>query len=279
MRVHHLNCATLCPFGERFIHGDGGLLSPSRMVCHCLVVESDDGLVLVDTGLGHEDVAHPYHRLGRVFVDLMRPRLDPHETAAYQVERLGFSVRDVRHIVVTHLDLDHAGGLSDFPQAKVHLHAREHEAAMKLASFHEKRRYRSVQWAHGPDWTTHREEGERWFGFESVTVIPAVGTDLLLIPLFGHTHGHCGVAVRAEDGWLLHAGDAYFHRDEVRAEPRDCPPALETFQRLIAMDGAARMRNQRRLRALSREHASEVRIFSAHDTAELREAIDLERRP
>ena len=43
---------------------------------------------------------------------------------------LGLDPRDVRHIVVTHLDLDHAGGLADFPDAKVHLHAREHAAAM-----------------------------------------------------------------------------------------------------------------------------------------------------
>ncbi len=29
-----------------------------------------------------------------------------------------------------------------------------------------------------------------------------------LVPLFGHTRGHCGVAVRTEQGWLFHAGDA-----------------------------------------------------------------------
>jgi glyoxylase-like metal-dependent hydrolase (beta-lactamase superfamily II) len=29
-----------------------------------------------------------------------------------------------------------------------------------------------------------------------------------LVPLFGHTRGHCGVAVRTASGWLFHVGDA-----------------------------------------------------------------------
>jgi glyoxylase-like metal-dependent hydrolase (beta-lactamase superfamily II) len=37
----------------------------------------------------------------------------------HQVQRLGFDPRDVRHIVLTHLDFDHAGGLDDFPHATV----------------------------------------------------------------------------------------------------------------------------------------------------------------
>ena len=42
---------------------------------------------------------------------------------------LGFSPDDVRHIVLTHLDFDHAGGIEDFPNARVHVLAREREAA------------------------------------------------------------------------------------------------------------------------------------------------------
>ena len=33
----------------------------------------------------------------------------------------GFRREDVRHILVTHLDFDHAGGLPDFPDAVVHV--------------------------------------------------------------------------------------------------------------------------------------------------------------
>ena len=40
-------------------------------------------------------------------------------------------------------------------------------------------------------------------------------SQVLLIPLFGHTLGHCGVAVQQGERWLLHVGDAYYLRDEL----------------------------------------------------------------
>ena len=53
------------------------------------------------------------------------------ETAAHQIAALGYSLDEVRHIVLTHLDLDHAGGMADFPRAQVHVLAAEHNAAFK----------------------------------------------------------------------------------------------------------------------------------------------------
>ena len=42
-----------------------------------------------------------------------------------QLEALGHDPADVRHIITTHLDLDHAGGIGDFPEAQIHLFASE----------------------------------------------------------------------------------------------------------------------------------------------------------
>ena len=128
MRVHHLNCGTLCPHGRRLLAGEGGLLEPAKVVCHCLLIETDDGLVLVDTGFGVEDT-RDLGRLGVAF-KLMRPRAELAETALKQVEALGFAAGDVRRIVATHLDPDHSGGLPDFPEAEVHVFGRELDAAM-----------------------------------------------------------------------------------------------------------------------------------------------------
>src|SRR5690606_22763917 len=128
--VHHLNCATMCPIAGFLLGGSGWR---GRMVAHCLLVETErDGLVLVDTGFGTRDVEGKTG-LSRAFRRLCGPALSHAETAVEQVKALGFAPEDVKHIVVTHLDLDHAGGLGDFPHAKVHLHAREHAAAMARA--------------------------------------------------------------------------------------------------------------------------------------------------
>ena len=180
LKIHHLNCGTLCPHGAPFINGHGKITDDGKMVCHCLLIESNDGLVLVDTGFGIEDVKHPNQRLGYAFVAGSRPVADYRETAYMQVKELGFSPNDVRHILVTHLDLDHAGGLADFPQAKVHIFAPEFNAAMN-PNWREKQRYKPHQWAHGVNWQTYKTEGEKWQGFDSIRAIPELKDEILLV--------------------------------------------------------------------------------------------------
>jgi glyoxylase-like metal-dependent hydrolase (beta-lactamase superfamily II) len=253
----------------------GGRVTPARIVAHCLLVESADGLTLVDTGLGTGDLADPRRRLGAMRA-VLRPALDPAETAASQVRSLGHSVSDVTDIVVTHLDLDHAGGLGDFPAARVHVFSDELAAARARTSPKERSRYVKAQWAHGPNWVTHEVAGDSWLGFESVRVL---GDDVLLVPLRGHTRGHCAVAVRRPGGgWFLHAGDGYFFHGE-KETPPSCPSGLRIFQTLVQMDRSARHANQERLRSLYAEHGPDasaqevVTMFSAHDAAEF-DALD-----
>jgi glyoxylase-like metal-dependent hydrolase (beta-lactamase superfamily II) len=266
VRIHHLNCGSLCPRGGKMLGGAGGPLSPALMCCHCLLIEGEDGLILVDTGLGVEDVTEP-RRLGLMFKALSRPRLEVAETALRQVADLGFRPSDVRHIVPTHLDLDHAGGIGDFPGASVHVFAAELSAASN-PSLAERGRYCAAQIAAVKQWAPVKEEGETWFGFSSVRALPGTCDEVLLIPLPGHTRGHCGVAVRRSDDWLLHCGDAYFHHSEVAAEGGAAPRGLRLFERLASVNNAQRIANQARLRELARDAAGEVKLISSHDVAE-----------
>jgi glyoxylase-like metal-dependent hydrolase (beta-lactamase superfamily II) len=210
----------------------------------------------------------PFPRLSRLYAHMLNIQFDEASTALRQVERLGFGARDVRHIVLTHLDFDHAGGLDDFPSARVHLPAAEAETVTARRGFVTKRRYRPQQWADRSRWTVYRDQGEPWFGFGAVRALDGLPPEILLVPLPGHTRGHAGVAVRSDGGWLLHAGDAYFHHDEMRPE-RHCPPGLRLYQRLMEMDGPVRLRNQARLRALAQEHSTEIAMMCSHDAREL----------
>lgn len=271
MRIHHLNCGTCCPAGGRLFDGHSSGAT-AHLVCHCLLIESDQGLVLVDTGYGTRDIARPHERLSDVMIGLTRPQLRPDEAAMAQVRRLGFDPADVRHIVISHLDFDHAGGIEDFPRATIHVTAREKEVADQRhgGAFVSDKRYRPQQWNEATDWSLYPiGGGERWFGFDAVRDLRGLPPEILLVPLPGHTWGHAGVAIREDDGrWLFYAGDAYFYHGEVGAEQRACPPGLRGYQRLMQVDARARVANQARLRQLSVDHGKEVRIFCAHDVVE-----------
>lgn len=274
MRIHHLDCTTLCPLGGPLVDAPGSLFTRGRMVCHCLLIETpSSGLVLIDTGFGLDDMRDPIARLGRAFVTLTAPRLDPAQAAISQVRALGFDPADVRHIVLTHMDLDHAGGLGDFPKAAVHLMGAELEAAMH-PTWRERERYKPAQWAHGPNWKSHKPTaGERWFGFECARDLEGLPPEILMIPLSGHTRGHAGIAVQSQGQWLLHCGDAYFHHGEMEPVYR-CPAGLKGFQKLLGFDDALRVANQGRLRELVAGHSREVKTFCAHDPTELARSID-----
>lgn len=275
MRIFHLNCGTDCPLGGALF--DGRSLGPlGRIVCHCLLIETDaHGLVLVDTGYGLRDVAHPHHRPDpRITLPwrmMLNIRLHERDTAIRQIEALGYRAADVRHIVATHLDFDHAGGLEDFPNATVHVMQREYDDATgPRAGVVARNRWRPRQLDDVQRWQRYGARGERWFGFDAVRDLEGLPPEILMVPLPGHTWGHAGVAVQQDGGhWLLHAGDAYFYRGEMRQARRRCTPGLRAYQRLMEVDATARLDNQQRLRALSIDHRDAVTVTCTHDPVEL----------
>ncbi|WP_319944402.1 MBL fold metallo-hydrolase [Nocardia macrotermitis] len=248
MRIHHLNCGSMA----------------LGVVDHCLLIETRAGLVLVDTGFGLGCVRDPGTMVGPSrFV--IGAELAEHETAVRQIQGLGYDPADVRHIVLTHLDFDHAGGLSDFPEATVHIHGPEFRAATARRTFSERTRYRAQQWAHGPRWMVNEiDGGEEWFGFRAVRDLPGVPPEILVVPLHGHTRGHVGVAVDTGRGWLLHAGDSFGVGSEIDpAQPHT--PLLWRLYELAAVAGMPYRDNRRRLLELNRAHGADITIFSAHD--------------
>jgi glyoxylase-like metal-dependent hydrolase (beta-lactamase superfamily II) len=198
---------------------------------------------------------------------LTRPRLDRAQTALAQVTRLGFTADDVRHVVVTHLDPDHAGGLGDFPRATVHLHRPEHLALTAPGTLAERVRYLRRQFAHEPRWRAYDLDGERWLGLPSVRVLDGVRDEIALVPLPGHTRGHSGVAIKDGARWLLHAGDAYFHRGEL--DGGAVPIGLRALATFDEHDRDARLASVSSLRGLARR--DDVTIVCSHDRRELRD--------
>lgn len=267
LKIHHLNCCTLCPVSRAIFNGRGAWNEPGEMVCHCLLIETEAGLVLVDTGLGREEVQR---RSLSPLLDLFSPpRYEMQETAYQQILALGLDPADVRHIILTHLDIDHAGALADFPQAKVHLHRQEYKSGKWQPGLAEKLRYLPRQWQHGVKWQTYEPLGEIWYGFDAVRPLVGLPEDILLIPLTGHSKGHSGIAVKIDSGWLLHCGDAYFEQGQLNFPLPSCPPGLMALQLLESTSHLDWAYNLLRLTRL-KSRFPEVSLFCSHDPQEFK---------
>ncbi|MGE0757997.1 MAG: MBL fold metallo-hydrolase [Pirellulaceae bacterium] len=248
MRIRHINCGTLV------------VPTYPTIVCHCLLLQEGKHLVLVDTGIGLEDVRNPVKRLGQPLIDMAGFQFDESDTAVRRLQDAGFSPTDVRHIVITHGDPDHVGGLTDFPEAEVHVSADERAG---IAGGHW--RYVPTQFAHGPRWKTYERADRTWYGLAARRLDVGLSSEVLLVPLPGHTLGHCGVAIQQQDRWLLHAGDAYYLRIELTTD--DHPVSLIAAQR--ADDDEQRRASLEQLRRLARDHAREIEMIGYHDLTEL----------
>jgi glyoxylase-like metal-dependent hydrolase (beta-lactamase superfamily II) len=231
MRLHHLNCISSCPLGGALMDGHSVSLR-GRLSCHCMLVETRDTLVLIDTGFGLRDITDTRSRLSRFFLALLAPDFREEFTAIRQIEALGYDARDVQHIVLTHLDFDHAGGLDDFPHAKVHMLAAERHVAEAHRSLLDRMRYRPQQWSTRANWITYPAlSGDQWYGFDCVRELAGVPPEILLVPLAGHTLGHAGIALeRTRGNWILQAGDAYFYHAEMDLQHPRCTPGLRFYQ-------------------------------------------------
>ena len=195
MAIHFLNtfsCSAYFP--EEW---GTGLLS--------LLIETEQGLVLVDAGLGSEEYKNP-SLFTRIFRRITKMPFDPRETALHQIRQLGYQPEDLQHILMTHMHFDHLSGIADFPQAKIHLFRDEFDAFMGRRKSFFDLAYVKEHIAHHPVFVLHDLTDEKWFDFDAIRL--PFSPEIWLIPLVGHTRGHCGVAVKTERGWHLHSGDA-----------------------------------------------------------------------
>jgi glyoxylase-like metal-dependent hydrolase (beta-lactamase superfamily II) len=178
----------------------------------CFLLERADGLVLVDTGLGTTTVKNPSEFPGRFYTTVFSFQIKEGQEAISRVKSLGYKANDVKHIILTHLHLDHVGGLSDFPNAVIHVSREGYdtmiEKAGKFMSF-----FHSGAFKHGPKWYIHELDEKPYLGFLSSLDLFGDGK-VVLVGTPGHTAGHIGAFITMRDKTFLHLGDAALFEDQ-----------------------------------------------------------------
>jgi hypothetical protein len=87
----------------------------------------------------------------------------------------------------------------------VHVHRQEVEAMRHPRTWIDLAYDRS-DFAHQPLWVLYDRPNAEWLGLEAIRL--PFSPAMFLVPLFGHTRGHCGVAIQDDNGWLFHCADA-----------------------------------------------------------------------
>lgn len=184
-----------------------------------LVQHPGAGPLLIDTGLHPSCAVDPKQNLGRVGAKAFGGlRMEPSWAVTEQLRERGVSARDVPTVVMTHLHIDHASAMSEFPSATFLFSAREWEAATEPRAW--QHGYRTRQFDHGFDYRT--------VDFTDSSGVDSYSTFGRTFDLFGdgsvrlaytpgHTHGHMSVVLRlAGEREALVAGDAIYTRRALR---------------------------------------------------------------
>jgi len=107
--------------------------------------------------------------------------------------------------------------------------------------------------------------GDVWRGFAAAKELDAVSPGIVLIALPGHTRGHAGVAVDTGDGWILHCGDAFYHRGTIdRHTP--VPASLRVQEAFSTYDWKQLRDNRSRLAELYQRGEPDLLMICSHDS-------------
>ena len=169
-------------------------------------IDHPEGVIVVDTGQGVHLLElsrslHPYHRWHVEF------RLEREQEIGPQLRALGVGRRDVTRVVVTHLHVDHDGGLAHFPDTDILVSRGELlTAAGRMGRL---RGYLPNRW---PTWFDPQPLdlfSERFGPFAASRRLTAAG-DVIAVATPGHTASHISVVVQDDAMTYLLAGDASY---------------------------------------------------------------------
>lgn len=160
-----------------------------------LIDHPTEGLILWETGCGR-GYANTWGPVADIFAPCKSEEQYELDTA---MKAAGYDIKDVKKVIMGHLHLDHAGGLSYFKDTKAEIWAHKIELEHAFYSCATKADA-AVYMPHYLDLSLN------WKTFDDRTVDFAPGITLHHLP--GHTAGLCGLQINLQD-----SGTSFFISD------------------------------------------------------------------
>lgn len=205
------------------------------------LIEHERGPVLFDTGVHRRHTGAYDPDRGDPPPDGAKIIVREGEDLAGRLAQLGVAPGDIDHVVLSHLHIDHAGGIEQFPDATFHVQRRELEFAhwppVYQRGFYVK-----------PDF----DLPVRWHELTGETDVFGDGR-IILFPTPGHSAGHQSMLVHLDGAAVILVADASYSPETMAA--RRLPGILWNPDAMVA--------SWERIEALRDEHDAEL-IFT-HD--------------
>jgi N-acyl homoserine lactone hydrolase len=184
------------------------------LIIPSFLIEHPKGLVLFDSGCAPEVAVDPGY-WGPVH-EFSTIRFSQDQVVDQQIKQHGYKPTDVKYVVVSHLHMDHSGGLKLFPEAQFlimkgelpHAYWPDRGAAQRFAAQAQlpvrlvEKMFQSLFIL--DDLVPTR--GFDWKEFEDDTDIFGDGS-LMMLKTSGHTPGECSLRVRLKHESVILTGD------------------------------------------------------------------------
>jgi N-acyl homoserine lactone hydrolase len=172
------------------------------------IIEHTNGHIAIDTGMNAEGWTFPFWTQPVAvspIIECEEEEIGPRMKAA------GLDPADVRTVILTHLDLDHVGGVGWFPNAEILVHRPEYDFA-STSKFIGKIRYQPKRWPSEFDPTLYDLVDESYGPFPKSKMLRGY-KDLRIVPLPGHSIGQVGMVLRTNGKALFFTADHVSRQD------------------------------------------------------------------